>query len=52
MVWVGEPSCLIFFKTEIMAPFRHLLSPDNKFIWEEELENVFVASKQKITNLI
>ena len=41
-----------FCKTEIMAPFRHLLSPGNDFVWTGELEKAFVASKNKIIELI
>ena len=41
-----------FCKTEIMAPFRHLLSPGNDFVWSDDLEKAFVASKNKIIELI
>ena len=35
-----------------MAPFRHLLSPREKFRWTDELEKSFSRSKQQIVNLI
>ena len=41
-----------FCKTETMAPFRHLLSPGTEFVWTDELEKSFVASKAKIIELI
>ena len=37
---------------EVMAPFRPLLSPKNKFKWNDELESSFIRSKQIIVNLI
>ena len=41
-----------FSKTETMAPFRHLLSPGTEFLWTDELEQSFIASKKKIMELI
>ena len=41
-----------FSKTEIMAPFRKLLSPENPFEWTDDLEKAFVASKAEIIRLI
>ena len=41
-----------FSKTEAMAPFRHLLSPNNEFLWTQELEEAFKLSKLKIVELI
>ena len=35
-----------------MAPFRHLLSPATEFVWTDELEEAFVASKDKISEMI
>ena len=35
-----------------MTPFRHLLSPATKFIWTNNLEDAFVASKKKIIEMI
>ena len=35
-----------------MAPFRHLLSPATVFAWTDELEEAFVASKEKIIEMI
>ena len=34
----------VFFaisKTEVMAPFQHLLSPKQKFLWSQELQDAF-----------
>ena len=42
-----------FAQAEIMAPFRELLSSKNKkFYWDETLDQIFNASKQKIVELI
>ena len=41
-----------FIKTEYMAPFRDLLSPNTEFVWTEELEKAFMKSKQEIVELI
>ena len=35
-----------------MAPFRHLLSPSTEFVWTDDLEEAFVASKKKIIEMI
>ena len=41
-----------FSKGVIMAPFRELLKPSNKFGWTEELDESFIAAKQEIVRLI
>ena len=37
-----------FAASEIMAPFRKLLSPKQKFEWTSELNQAFIESKKKI----
>ena len=37
-----------FCKTSVITPFCHLLSPATVFAWTDELEEAFVASKEKI----
>ena len=41
-----------FSKTAVMAPFRHLLSPATVFAWTDELEEAYVASKEKTIEMI
>ena len=41
-----------FNKTNVMAPFRHLLSSNNVFEWTKELEQAFSVSKEKIIQMI
>jgi hypothetical protein len=41
-----------FVKTEHMAPFRHLLSQSQPFVWDQTLETAFRKSKEKIPELI
>ena len=52
--WYGlvNPVTYCFCKTEIMSPFRHLLSPNTPFQWTDELEEAFAASKEKNIELI
>ena len=38
--------------TEIMAPFKPLLSPKTKFFWSVDLEDAFQASKRKLIEAI
>ena len=38
--------------TDIMAPFKPLLSPKTKFFWSEDLELAFQDSKQKLIDAI
>ena len=38
--------------TNIMAPFKPLLSPKTKFFWSEDLEHAFQASKQNLIEAI
>ncbi|MEL6802396.1 MAG: reverse transcriptase domain-containing protein, partial [Bacteroidota bacterium] len=37
---------------DVMAPFRHLLSPKNKFIWDDDLQKSFERSKRLIVEMI
>ena len=39
-------------KTEIMAPFRRLLSPKVPFEWNEELDSAFEKGKQEIVEKV
>ena len=41
-----------FSKGVVMAPFRELLKPSNKFSWTEELDQSFIAAKQEIVRLV
>ena len=41
-----------FSKTDIMAPFRRLLSPKSVFVWSQDLNNSFEASKNKILRAV
>ena len=41
-----------YARSQVMDPFRHLLSPKNEFIWDDTMEKAFVASKLKIVRLI
>ena len=41
-----------FCKTEIMAPFRHLLSKTIPFEWTDDLETAFSASKETLMEMI
>ena len=41
-----------FVKTEHMAPFRHLLSQSQPFIWDKSMDTAFKLSKDKIIDLI
>jgi hypothetical protein len=41
-----------FVKTEHMAPFRHLLSQSQPFIWDKIMETTFRMSKERIIELI
>ena len=53
-LWYGfvNQVTYFFYKTVIMSPFRHLLSPNSAFEWTDELEEAFAASKEKIIELI
>ena len=37
-----------FSKSQLMAPFKHLLSSAAEFLWSNELEEAVVKSKEKI----
>ena len=52
--WFGlvEQVSFSFCKTEVMAPFRHLLSGKNDFIWTQELSDAFVHAKTEICKKI
>jgi hypothetical protein len=41
-----------FVKTEHMAPFRHLLSQSQPFMWDETMETAFRMSKERIIKMI
>ena len=46
--WFGlvNQGSYAFAMAKQMKPFRHLLKPSNKFIWNEELEALFIKSKE------
>ena len=48
--WFGlvNQGSYAFAAAKKMQPFRHLIKPSNKFIWNEELENLFRESKNAI----
>ena len=48
--WFGlvEQVAWAFSKTDIMSPFRHLLSPQSEFSWTQDLNNAFEYSKAEI----
>ena len=48
--WFGlvEQVTWAFSKTEVMAPFRKLLSPKSDFVWSQELNDCFETSKREI----
>ena len=48
--WFGlvEQVTWAFSKTEVMAPFRKLLSPKSEFVWTQELNDCFETSKREI----
>ena len=52
--WFGlvEQVTWAFSKTEVMAPFRRLLSPKTDFVWTQELNNSFEASKKEILDAV
>jgi hypothetical protein len=41
-----------FVKAEHMAPFRHLLSQSQPFVWDETMETAFRLSKERIIEVI
>ena len=41
-----------FSKTDIMNPFRHLLSPNSEFCWTQELNDAFERSKIEIVDAV
>ena len=53
-VWFGLENqvAYCFCKTEIMSPFRHLLSTNTPFEWTDNLEAAFSASKETILEMI
>ena len=40
-----------FAESKVMKPFRHLLSPKNKFLLDRTMDKAFVASKLEIVKL-
>ena len=52
--WFGlvNQVAFTFSRTQVMAPFRELLSSKKAFYWDETLEDVFQASKQEILRLV
>ena len=52
--WFGlvEQVAWAFSKTQLLAPFRHLLSPSAEFIWSDKLEEAFISSKKKIIEAV
>ena len=48
--WFGlvNQGSYAFAMAKRMKPFRHLLKPANKFVWNEELEDIFRESKEVI----
>ena len=50
--WFGlvNQGAYAFSIAKEMKPFRHILKPDNKFIWTDELNNLFIKSKQVIVD--
>jgi hypothetical protein len=53
-VWFGLENqvAYCFCKTEIMSPFRHLLTPNTPFEWKDDLEAAISASKETILEMI
>ena len=47
-----EQVSFAFSKTEIMAPFRRLLSPKVPFEWNEKLDSAFKKGKQEIVEKV
>ena len=52
--WFGlvEQGSWAFSRASIMAPYRHLLRPKNKFFWNDELTGLFQLSKKEIVRQI
>ena len=52
--WFGlvEQVTWAFSKTEVMAPFRKLLSPKSEFVWTQELNDCFETSKREILQAV
>ena len=52
--WFGlvEQVTWAFSKTEVMAPFRKLLSPKSDFVWTQELNDCFETSKREILRAV
>ena len=52
--WFGlvEQVSWAFSKTEVMAPFRKLLSPKSEFVWSQELHDSFEKSKGEILEAV
>ena len=41
-----------FSNSEAMLPFRHLLKPDEAFVWTDTLEEAFKKSKESILEAV
>ena len=50
--WSHRAVAYCFCKTEIMAPFRHLLSQTTPLEWTDDLETAFSASNETIMEMI
>ena len=52
--WFGlvNQAAYAFAMTEEMAPFRHLLSPKQKFQWSDELDRLFEKAKVAIVDKV
>ena len=52
--WFGlvNQSAYAFSMAEKMAPFREALKPGNKFVWNDDLQELFDKSKKEIVNAV
>ena len=52
--WFGlvEQVAWAFSKTEVMAPFRHLLKSKEPFVWTQELQESFEGAKEEIARKV
>ena len=49
-LWFGLVNQILWSYTfsPIMEPFRHLIKPNQTFYWDDNLTNIFNASKQEL----
>ena len=47
-----EQVSFAFSKTDVMAPFRHLLSPKNQFLWSQELQDAFDRGREEVVRQV